>query len=84
MNKRKFRVRDNTFLFETLQKAIQLTSKVDALCIEKECVVEDLDKSLLPTHILYDIALCYEAMYDKLLEEELVTCGYPKQDKNTH
>lgn len=84
MNKRKFRVRDNTFLFETLQKAIQITDKVDSICVEKEVTVETLDKSLMPTYIIYDIALCYQAMYDKLLEEELITCGYPKQDKNTH
>jgi hypothetical protein len=38
----------------------------------------ELPMSMLPTHILYELTACFEAMYDKLLDEDLIVSGYPK------
>lgn len=82
-SKRKFRFWDNKLLFQTLEKTLQLKNKIDEAC-GKELNPEDLPMSVLPTHIVYDIALCYEAMYEKLMEEQLVVAGYPKSSKSYH
>lgn len=82
-SKRKFRFWDNKILFQTLQSSLQIKEKVEEQC-GQELTPEDLPMSVVPTHILYDIAICYEAMYDKLLEEELIVAGYPKSTKSYH
>lgn len=82
-SKRKFRFWDNKILFQTLQNSLQIKEKVEEKC-GNELTPEDLPMSVVPTHILYDIAVCYEAMYDKLLEEELIVAGYPKSTKSYH
>ena len=77
-NKRKFKHWDNQVLFHSLQKAIQLRHMIEEQCHIKQAAPDALPPSMLPTHILYELAACYEAMYDKLLEEELITSGYSK------
>ena len=81
---RKFRVWDNKLLFQTLQQSIQVKEKIEELCGDK-LNPEDLPPSVVPTDTLYTILACYEALYDKLMEEELLQCGYsPKSTKSYH
>lgn len=84
MNKRKFKHWDNKLLFHTLQKVLQIKNKIEAQCYEKQINPYELPMSMLPSAVLYDMAACYEAMYDKLLEEELIICGYPKTPPTYH
>jgi hypothetical protein len=83
-SKRKFRAKDNVVLLETLQKTMQIVSKIEGLCDEHEVSTELLPDSKIPTHILYDIAVCFEEMYFALLDEELVQAGYTKQTNTQH
>ena len=83
-NERKFKHWDNKLLFSTLQKVLQVKNKIETQCYEKEINPYDLPVSMIPSHILYDMVACYEAMYDKLLEEELVLCGYTKSPPTYH
>lgn len=79
-NKRKFRVWDNTRLLTTYEKVVQISGKIEELTDEQ---VEE--PSVIPTEILYEIAVCYEAMFHALLDEHLLQAGYPKSDKSkTH
>ena len=82
-SKRKFRLWDNKFLFQNLEKALQLKSKIEEACGDKG-TPEALPMSVIPTHVIYDIAVCYEAMYEKLMEEQLLVAGYPKSPKSNH
>jgi hypothetical protein len=84
MNKRKFKHWDNKLLFNTLQKALQIKDKIEAQCYEKQLNPYDLPMSMLPSSVLYDMTACYEAMYDKLLDEELIICGYPRSSPTYH
>ena len=83
-NKRKFRYWDNKLLFQSLQKIIQIRAKIEEVCIKEQINPVDLPMSMLPTDVLYDIAACYEAMYNKLLDEELIKAGYPKSQPIYH
>jgi hypothetical protein len=83
-NKRKFRVWDNITLFQALEQTNQLITKIEELCGD-DTGPKDLPMSMIPTDILYNIAVCYEAMYDKLLDEDLLVAGYPKSNSTkTH
>ena len=46
--------------------------------------LKNLPMSLVPTDVLYDLMMCYHAMYNKLLEESLVQNGYPKTSTTKH
>lgn len=82
---RKFRPHDQKTVFTVLQKVVQIKAKIEEQAMEKEMNPADMPASLLPTDVLYDIAACFEAMYDKLLAKNLLEAGYPKQDQNiTH
>ncbi len=83
-SRRKFRIWDNKLLFQTYQQSIQIKEKIEQLCGDK-LNPEDLPHSAVPTNTLYTMLACYEAMYDKLLEEELLQAGYsPKSSKSYH
>jgi hypothetical protein len=82
-NKRKFRHWDNKLLFDVYQKAVQISGKIEEKCND-EVSPDMLPESLIPTDMLYDLTSCFEAMYDKLMEEELVTAGFPKSSKTNH
>ena len=81
---RKFRVWDNKLLFQTYQQSIQIKEKIEELCGDK-LDPEDLPMSAVPTQVLYTVMACYEAMYDKLLEEDLLQAGWSnKSTKSYH
>jgi hypothetical protein len=80
---RRFRVWDNNTLYDVYQKVIQVSSIIESKC-NPEVLPSDLPASLVPTDIMYDICACFEAMYDKLQEEELLQAGFPKQSKTSH
>jgi hypothetical protein len=83
-SQRKFRFWDNKTLFQNLERTLQFKEKIEELALEQEKNVTELPDSVVPTYVLYELVLCYEAMYDKLIEEELLTHGYPKSTTNQH
>ena len=80
---RKFRAQDNKHLFTVFQHAAQITSKIEEVSAATD-PNEDLPDSLVPTHILYDLGRAYQDMYTMLLDEQLLSAGYPKQTYTTH
>lgn len=84
-NHRKFKVWDNKLLFQTYQQVIQIKDKIEEQCLEGEKSPESLPRSVIGTDVLYHIVACYDALYIKLLEEELLQAGYSsKQSKSYH
>jgi hypothetical protein len=83
-NHRKFRVWDNKFLFQTYQQTIQIKEKIEERCGDT-LLPSSLPASVISTDNLYNLVSCYVALYDKLLEHELLTAGYsPKSSKSYH
>ena len=82
-NKRKFKIWDNKTLFQVYELVSQIKFKIEERCSETTGP-DELPMSVVPTDILYDIAACYEAMYIKLLDEELLVAGYPKSTNQSH
>ena len=85
-NRLKFRVWDNKALYQALEQATQIEEKVlEQLAGDSQDIyVSDLPHSVIPTEVLYNLAISYTEAYNKLLEYNLVTCGYPKATTTQH
>lgn len=80
----KFKRWDQKTIFNTLQKVIQIKAKIEEHAEENQAGPASMPSSVIPTDVLYDITSCFAAMYDKLLDRELLEAGYPKTDKNIY
>lgn len=72
---RKFRIWDSEELSKNLKTAIQIRSKIQEIALETGVPIPNIPQSLVPTSMLYDLTVCYEAMYNKLLNLDLVETG---------
>jgi hypothetical protein len=84
MSNQKFRTWDSAALAEAAKLSIQLTQKIEEICIDTGVTPSELPDSLIPTDKLYLMSMAYTAAYDKLIEYDLVKSGNIKQTKNTH
>lgn len=80
----KFRVWESIQLHETLKHSIQFRAKLEQLCVENQQDLTQLPDSLIPSAILYMLVASNEAMYNKLLEQDLIQTLNPKQNTNLH
>lgn len=70
-----FKMWDSVTLQESEKHALQFKSMIESLSVENRTEVQDLPDSLVPTDVLYYMAACYDAMYNMLLERDLVETG---------
>ena len=77
-----FRVWDSATLQDTVKCAIQIKQKVDEICLENKVVATQLPNSLIPTAQLYDLAVTFIAIYERLLDHDLVKTGNLKSNRN--
>lgn len=82
MTMRKFRIWDSAELASNLKTAIQIRAKIQEIAVESGVSIDKVPQSLVPTSTLYNLTVCYEALYNKLLELDLVETGNLKTDKN--
>ena len=80
----KFRVWDSIHLHETAKHSIQFRAKLEQLCIENQQDLAELPDSLIPSELLYMLVTSIEAMYNKLLDQDLLKTLNPKQNPNLH
>lgn len=80
----KFRIWDSIQLHETINYSIQFRAKLEQLCIENNKDLHQLPDSLVPSAILYMLVASNEAMYNKLLEQDLLKTLNPKHNLNIH
>lgn len=75
--KLKFRTIDTVGLTDSLEHAIQFSSKVEEL-LSGSGSIDNLPPSIVPTEVLYNLSCGYEILYNRLMEYELLKAGYPK------
>lgn len=77
---------DSLPLKDTLEKLLQIRASILNIYQNTESAVKvtDLPDSMIPTAMLLDITVCYEVMYDKLIEDGLLKTGNHKANKNLH
>ena len=79
-----FRIWDSIQLHETVKNCMQFRLKLEQLCIENEKQLHELPDSLVPSDLLYMIVASNEAMYNKLLEQDLLKTLNPINNINLH
>ena len=80
----KFRIWDSIQIHETVKYGIELRTKLEQLCFENNKSLDELPESLIPSSLLYMLVASNEAMYNKLLERDLIETLNPKQNPNIH
>lgn len=66
-------------LHDALVLSTQIQETIEHLCEEYEVdKLDDLPDSLVPTSKLYLLVGCYTAVYETLLNNELIKSGNPK------
>ena len=81
---KKFRIWDSIQLHETVKNCMQLRFKLEEICIEQQKQLAELPDSLMPSELLYMIVASNEAMYNKLLEQDLLKTLNPTTNINIH
>lgn len=77
----KLKVWDSQVLTQMLGLLTQVEAGIASLVMHTGVKsLNDLPPSTLPTSTLYQLCLCYEGMYEKLLEYDLLTTGNIKQN----
>lgn len=74
----KLRVWQSNDFLQVWEKAAQIVAAIEEKN-DGKTHLEDLPMSLMPTDVLYDIAFNYLEMHTLLVENQLLTGGYPKQ-----
>ena len=72
---RALKVWDVEYLYEAMQTAVSLISKIEQTADESETSVEDLNPTLIDTAILYHIMDAYINAYERLMKEALINTG---------
>jgi hypothetical protein len=87
-NPRKLRIWDIKAITTILASITQMQEKIETVLesmTDKETTLDQLPPSLVPTELLYDIAICYSAMYELLEKEQLIKSGnLAKSTKTLH
>lgn len=81
---KKFRIWDSLQLHETVKHSLQVRAKLEHLCVENDKHISELPDSLVPTQLLYMLVASNEAMYNKLLEQDLLKTLNPTTNTNIH
>jgi hypothetical protein len=84
MSKQQFRIWESVQLQETVKNCIELRFKLEQICIEQEKQLTELPDSLIPSELLYMIVASNEAMYNKLLQQDLLKTLNPTTNINIH
>lgn len=73
---KKIKVWHSNTLANILTISTQIQAGVDALAINTGAQsLGDLPPSLIPTETLYELCLCYDMLYAKALEHDLLSTG---------
>jgi hypothetical protein len=77
----KLRVLESSFLGTNYTSAEQILATISQTIEVAQIPLNGLPHSVVPTELLYHIALGYTLMYNKLMDTELLSDGQHKQHK---
>lgn len=81
----KIRVYESKTLADNYSKLAQILHKtMEAMEEAKVSDIELMPPSVVPTSLLYEVAVCYDIMYNMLVDKELLSAGSPKSNNTFH
>ncbi len=82
----KLRAYNSKVLADHYAIMLQIQAKLEAILHSNSGIsdLSQLPQSLLPTELLYNITLCYEVMYNALLDSSLLKDGHVKTQDTIH
>lgn len=82
-----FRIWDSASLADSEKICLQIKENIEVMSQENRLETQYMPPSLVPTQYFYDIVACFDAMYNMLLERDLVMTGNlksPTKRNNIH
>jgi hypothetical protein len=73
-----FKIWEEPLVNSVLKHAIQIKQNIEHLAIDSQTQPYDMPPSLVPSDMLYNLAICYFALYEEILARDLVANGNPK------
>jgi hypothetical protein len=76
----KIRIWDTKLLTNTYAVVAQMKAQIETIVQQTGVTsLQVLPNSMIPTDKLYEIATCYEILYNRLLDQDLLNSGNIKQ-----
>lgn len=69
---------EDNYLGSALSLCLQISSNIEKACQDSNVGMEDLPESIINSELLYHIAVCYNTLYETLLEYDLKLYGSDK------
>lgn len=82
--KLKFKAWESAALNSTLERVLWQRSHIDSLCEKHGVTPDKFTDVTIDAEFLYEVLIAYEMLADRLMEYELLACGYPKHTYNEH
>lgn len=81
-----FKTSDSLAIKDILEQVMQMRVQIIEIFQSPDTArqVSDLPDSLVPTDMLLQILVTYEAMYDQLVTDKLIKSGNPKPNQIIH
>lgn len=81
-----FKTSDSLAIKDILERVMQMRVQIIEIFqnLDSARQVSDLPDSLVPTDMLLQILVTYEAMYDQLVTDKLIKSGNPKPNQIIH
>lgn len=83
---KKFKVWEFTSLLRNYERAVLICDKIQKSNSDSDNNSDSgpMPMSIVPTEILYELAVCYQQMYTVLLDNSLIENGHPKTTFTQH
>ena len=77
---KKLRIWDSKLISDIYSIAAQMRHSIDIIIENSNGIdIVALPNSMVPTETLYELCICYEMLYSKVLEYDLINTGNIKQ-----
>jgi hypothetical protein len=80
----KTRIWEDALVNAALRHSLQIQENIENLVNTSETQPNELPPSLVPSDLLYNLAGCYQLLYNIILKRDLIETGNTTVPKNFH
>jgi hypothetical protein len=73
---------ENAAINDAVKHAIQIRENIEHIAITSNAEITSMPASIVPTGLLYNLACCYEILYNLALMQQLIETGNLRSTTN--
>ena len=78
------RIWEDALVEAAVKHCLQIVENIEHLANTSQTQPYDMPPSLVPTDLLYNLAMCFQSLYADALKKDLTETGNIKTTKNIH